>query len=445
VFYLTRILIRNCKLYLTESFIEASIVIDNGVVASITKNPPREGYDMVVDANHKPVIPGGIDIHAHVYDPDFEMNEDWRTGSLAAAYGGLTTLYDMPLRTLTMTPDIVKKKIENAARNSFVNYGVIAGFVNQNNYKNIPKLAEMGIRGYKVFTARPFKPDEKAYPYILELISDVNGVAIIHAEDDAFIEYGEYRYSQQDDPTLYHEHRSGYAEASAIIRMGLLALEVEARIHIAHLSSREGLDAVRYVRSKGCKITVEVTPHHLYFTKEKASTYKSYLKVAPTLKTSMDVEALWKGLSTGEIDVYASDNAPAPRDLKEKNIWEAWGGVPNLEVMIPFLYTYGVRTGRISFNRMIDAACRNPAKIMGIYPVKGEICIGCDADIVVIDTENPRVYNASEHHHKVDWSPWDKFEFYGTPIHVFVNGEPLIIDREIVGKPGIGKYVGRLK
>ena len=440
---MTSILVKNAKLWMGGSFVEAYIVIEDGVIASISKSKPKGRYDEVIDAKHQPVIPGGIDIHAHVYDPEYTANEDWETGSLAALYGGITTLYDMPLRLYVDTRDMVRKKIEEASKHSYVNYGVIAGFFNESNYKRIPELAEEGVKGYKVFTARPYKPVETAYPYIFDRVANVNGVVIVHAEDDAFIEYGEYRFREQDDPVAYHQHRTPYAEVSAIIRLGLLASEVGVHIHIAHLSSRDGLEAVKYVREKGARITVEVTPHHLYFTYEDAASYKSYLKVAPTLKSREDVEALWRGLARGVINAFVSDNAPAPRELKEVGIWDAWGGIPNLEIMIPFLYTFGVRGLRISFERFVEVTSRNPARIMGIYPEKGEICVGCDADLVVINADKPRKYRASEHHHKVDWSPWEGLEFYGTPLHVLVNGEPMIIDGELVGKPGKGKYVGR--
>ena len=214
-----------------------------------------------------------------------------------------------------------------------------------------------------------------------------------------------------------------------------------SNLHIAHLSSGEGVKAIRYVRNLGLDVTVETCPHYLYFTREDAEKYGTYLKLAPTLKSSMDREALWRALANGEIDAYASDNAPAPREEKEKDIWEAWGGIPNLEIMGPFLFTYGVLKRITSFDRFLDVFSRNPARIMGIYPEKGELAIGSDADLVIIDTRKPRLISATTHHHKVDWTPWEGLELYGAPIHVLVNGYPIILDGEIVGKPGKGKFV----
>ena len=434
------ILIRNAKILVGDEFTEAYVLVEDGIVKAISKTKPGEA-DQEIDAYHQPLIPGGIDMHAHVYDPEYRDNEDWRTGSLAALYGGITTIYDMPLRLFVDTKSAVQEKIREASRNSYVNYGIIAGFFNENNYKRIIELAEEGIRGYKVFTTRPFKPDELYYPVILETIANVNGVAVIHAEDDALVAYGEAKYRVQNDPLAWHLHRTGYAEASAILRIGYIALDVGAHVHIAHLSSKEGVEAIALLKRKKARITSEVCPHHLYFTRRDVDRYGSYLKVAPTIKSSEDREELWNALSEGLIEAYASDNAPAPRELKEADVWSAWSGIPSLEVMIPFLYTYGVLQRRISFQRFIDVTSRNPARIMGIYPSKGELCVGCDADLVVIDTRKPVKYSSTKHHHKVDWSPWDGLYFYGTPIHVVINGELMLKDRELVGEPGKAKYV----
>lgn len=436
------LLIKNALIVYSDEVLEANIFIENGVIRSVSRIAEPKA-DEVVNADHRLAISGGIDIHAHVYDPNHLDHEDWRTGSLAAAYGGLTTIYDMPLRTIVDNKDVLKNKIEAASKESYINYGIIGGFINEKNIDSIPILAENGVSSYKIFTTKPFKPDETYYGVIFEKISSVNGVAIIHAEDDSLVYYGERHYREYDDPVSYHLHRSPYAEAAAIIRVGYVAHEVGARIHIAHLSSGEGVEALKWLKNKGFKLTAETCPHYLYFTRDDVDKHGSLLKVAPTLKTPYDREALWNALENGVIDVYASDNAPSPRSLKMKNIWEAWGGIPNLEIMVPFLYTYGVLKRRISLERMIDLVSRNPAKVMGIYPWKGELCIGCDADIVIIDTGKPIAYRSEKHHHKVDWSPWDGVEFYGIPLHVIVNGEIMIKDRELIGKPGRGKFVQR--
>ncbi|WP_440059321.1 dihydroorotase [Thermogladius sp. 4427co] len=436
------ILIKNAKLYVDKHFVEANILIEEGKIASISRK--EFVADKIIDAEGQPVIPGGIDVHAHVYDPEYTQNEDWRSGSLAAVFGGITTLIDMPLRVYVDNVEILRRKIEEAKRNSYVNYGVTGGFINGKNKDSIPRLANAGVKTFKVFTARPFKADDYDIPAIFETISNVNGVAIVHAEDDPLIEQGEKKYKGFDNPLYYHYHRSDSAEALAILKVGFYAAEANTSLHIAHLSSAKGLEAVNFLRRFYSRITVETCPHYLYFTREDASRLGNYVKVAPTLKTAADRDALWKGLENGSINIYASDNAPAPRSEKEKDAWSAWGGIPNLEIMVPFLYTFGVEGRRISFDTFVRVASSNPAKLLGIYPMKGEIAIGSDADIVVLETRKPRRITASTHHHKVDWTPWEGLELKGHPLYTLVNGVLIIEKGELVGEPGSGKYIGDL-
>jgi dihydroorotase (multifunctional complex type) len=363
---------------------------------------------------------------------------------LAGAYGGITTLIDMPLRVYVDNLDVLRKKIEEAKKNSYVNYGVTGGFVNGRNKDAVTLLAREGVKTFKVFTARPFRAEDHDIPDIFEQISNVNGVAIVHAEDDALIELGERKYRSFDNPLYYHLHRTDNAEALAILKVGFYAYETNTQLHIAHLSSAKGLEAVTFVRRYYGRVTVETCPHYLYFTRDDTLRLGNYIKVAPTLKTQVDRESLWRGLDTGAIDVYASDNAPAPRPEKEKDAWSAWGGIPNLEIMMPFLYTFGVEGRRITFETFVNVTSRNPSRVLGLYPVKGELAVGSDGDIVVLETRKPRRISASTHHHKVDWTPWEGLELKGHPLHLLVNGSVLIEKGELVGEPGRGVYVGNI-
>ncbi|ADV64823.1 dihydroorotase [Desulfurococcus mucosus] len=437
------LLIKNAGIPLSSGdIVEANIYVEDGVITYVGKREAQA--DEVLDAGGRITVPGGIDIHAHIYDQAYAGNEDWETGSLAAAFGGLTTVVDMPLRTIVDNERVLEEKLEEARRNSYLNYGVIGGFINEKNYTVIPELARRGVRLFKFFTCRPFKISDDALPEAFEHVAIANGVAVVHAEDEALIGYWERKLSTQNTITAYHSSRTGSTEASAIYRVGYIGLDVGARVHIAHLSSREGVEAVANLKKK-TSITSEVTPHHLFFTREDSARFGAYLKVAPTLKSIEDRDALWRGLEAGVIDAYVSDNAPAPRSMKEVNVWEAWGGVPNLEVMMPFLFTYGVLQRRLSLARFIEVTARNPARILGVYPLKGELAVGSHADIVVLETGSPRKITASTHHHKVDWTPWEGMELYGHPYHLIVNGSVLIEGRELVGKKGLGIYIGELK
>jgi len=440
---LSSLLIRNAGIPLpTGDIVSGNIYVEDGVITYIGRRDAEA--DTIIDAGGRIAIPGGIDIHAHVYDQAYLENEDWETGSLAAAFGGLTTIVDMPLRTFVDNVKVLEEKLEAARRDSYINYGVTGGFITEKNYKIIPELAARGVKTFKFFTCRPFRISDEALPEALEQVTVANAVAVVHAEDDSLIGYWERKLSTQNSIVAYHSSRTGGTEASAVYRVGYAGLETGARIHIAHLSSREGVDAVAYFKRRAF-MTSEVTPHHLFFTRDDTARFGAYLKVAPTIKTSEDREALWRGLATGIIDAYVSDNAPAPRRLKEVNVWEAWGGIPNLEVMIPFLFTYGVLQKRLSLTRFIEVTSRNPARILGIYPLKGELAVGSHADIVILETGKPRKISASTHHHKVDWTPWEGMELYGYPYYLLVNGDIIIEKNELTGSKGRGIYIGNLK
>ncbi|MEZ0394013.1 MAG: dihydroorotase family protein [Desulfurococcaceae archaeon] len=438
-----RLLVRNVKVVVGDAVVAANVLVEDDRIAYVGKLESEA--DEVIDGEGQLAVPGGIDVHAHVYDPDprYLRNEDWSSGSLAAAFGGLTTIVDMPLRTYVDNVEVLRKKVEEAAKNSYVNFGVTGGFMNESNVGAVYELYREGVRTFKAFTARPFRADDYAMVKVLEAVAEVGGVAIIHAEDDALIELGEQKYKDRKDPLAYHLHRTGSAEASALFKVGLYGKEVGARVHIAHMSSSEGVEALRLLARLGARVTAEVCPHHLFFTRDDVHRLGNYIKVAPTLKSTADRDALWRGLADGTIGLYASDNAPAPKEEKEKDPWSAWGGIPNLEIMLPFLYTYGVRDRRIDLWTFTNVTSRNPARLLGIYPERGEIAPNSVADLAILETRRPRKISASTHHHKVDWTPWEGLELYGWPLHLIVNGRPIIVGGELVGKPGNGRFVTR--
>lgn len=437
------LLLKNARIPLYGGIVEGSIYIENGLIQSITRIP-RQDASEVIDVEGRLVLPGGIDLHAHVYDPEYVENEDWETGSLAAAYGGITTLVDMPLRIHVDKVEVLERKISEARVKSYVNYGVTGGFVKRENIGSIRELRKRGVKTFKFFTCRPFKIEDEAIGLALREIRSNDAVGVFHAEEDGLINYWETVYRGRDDIVSYHSSRTSATEAAAILRIGMYALDIGVHVHIAHLSSRLGLESIKWLRQQGVKVTSEVCPHHLYFTREDSKIHGNYLKLAPTLKSREDVEALWNGLSSGWIEAYVSDNAPAPRNMKEVDVWSAWGGIPNLEIMGPFLYTHGVLGRRISIERFIDVFSRNPAKILGVYPYIGELNIGSRADLYILETKTPRKITGSSHHHKVDWTPWEGMEFYGFSHYLIVGGRIIIEKGELVGKPGSGLYIGEL-
>jgi len=440
-----RVVVKEALLYVDGELIEGGIVASDGVIEAVVKDPSKyiQVADVVINASRRLTIPGGIDLHAHIYDPEYLHHEDWRSGSIAAAFGGVTTVFDMPLRLFVDSVEKLKIKVEAGLRDSFVNFGVHAGMIRDENYESINELYSSGVIGYKIYMAGEWRPSDRALIEILERVSSIDGVAIVHAEDDQLISYGLRRTSGRRDALAYHESRSDVAEASSIAKAGFYSMETGAHVHIAHLSSKLGSLTVESLWSMGAMITAETCPHYLFFTRDDVKKYGNYIKVSPSLKTPEDVEWLWMSLSRGVIDAVASDHAPSTVEEKEvQDPWSAWGGMPVIETMIPFIYTYGVKMGRIDYGKFIEVTSINPARIARLYPRKGALTPGSDADIVVLDVEKERVVKAGELHYKVGWSPFEGLRLTGWPCHVVVSGKPVVIDGELVGEPGSGSFVG---
>ncbi len=439
------LLLKNVKIYGGDGvFLDANIVVEDGNIEAIVKDYKKYlgKVDEVIDGRGYPVIPGGIDVHAHIYDPDYTHHEDWETGTLSAVYGGITTVFDMPLRMFVDDVDKLKLKIDDGLKHAYINFGIHAGMMKDENLHNIPSLAREGVIGYKVFTLKPWGASDKAILEIMNLVKEFDGVVIVHAEDDALIDLGIERVKHRHDPLAHHEARSDLAEAVAVTKVGWYAKTVGAHVHIAHVTSKIEAETISFLKSHGVRITAETCPQYLYFTREDVKRLGNYLKCAPSLKTREDVLGLWKALADGVIDAIASDHAPSPREEKEVDVWDAWGGLPVIELIIPLAYTFGVKKNILSFDRFIEVVSTNPAKITRLYPRKGVLTPGSDADIVVLSTSECKAVKAEELHHKVDWNPFEGVEMCGWPLHVIVNGKPVIVDKELVGKPGLGEYVG---
>ncbi len=424
---------------------EAVIVVEDGILTSISKTYKPSNYDVLIHGDKLIAIPGGIDIHAHVYDPDYTHHEDFRNGSIAAAYGGLTTFYDMPLRMYVEDVKTLRVKKEAGLKDSLINFSVIAGMMNEDNVGMVKELRSEGVKAFKLFTCKPFKPRKEST--LVKVIYEVNrnqGLTMIHSEDDSLMDYliSKFRSEGRNDPLAHHESRPPEVEATAIRKVVSIAHYLNARIHIVHVSSALGAEEVKNAKVRGVKLTAETCPHYLYFTRKDVGRWGNYLKMNPALKSMSDVKALWKALSYGTIDAVTSDHAPSPKCEKEVDVWSAWGGIPGLETMLPLIYTLGFRKlGFLSLKRFIEVTSENPARIMGIYPRKGSLSVGADADIALIDPDHCIKVKGEELHYKVGWTPYEGLELCGWPKYVIVNGELLIQDRELNEKAKPGKYL----
>jgi allantoinase len=240
------------------------------------------------------------------------------------------------------------------------------------------------------------------------------------------------------------EWKPNAVEERAIKKIIGFAHDLRARLHISHVSTFQAVNLVRKAKRKHVNITAETCPHYLTFTGKDVKRLGPYLKMNPSLKSVHDLQALWKGLEDGTVDLVTSEHAPGERSEKEigwEDIWKAWGGVPAIETMLPVLLSEGVNKSRISMSKLQKVCCENPARVFGLFPKKGTIRKGSDADLVIVDLKAKRKVRGSDLHYKVGWTPYEGWRLQGWPQMTMRRGSVVFEEGQILAKPGEGKFL----
>jgi len=441
------LVIRNARFVLPEGIIVGELAVDGGVIREISRVGLPKG-EREIDAKGRLVIPGVVDVHVHLYDPRYARREDFQHGTAAAAAGGVTTVIVMPLDSPMTTPEQVKKIIGVGRRRSIVDFSVHAGNMTAESAEHIHTLTSMGIKSFKMFTCAPYGLDEATMEKLMSVVAGVGGTTFVHAEDEEVIRRQTERLlgEGRKDPLAHAESRPNEAEERAVKRVLELAARTGCNLHLAHITTKQGVEALAHAREKHLRVTAETCPHYLIFTKEDMLEHKAYLKMNPPLKSGEDREALWRGLSNGVIDILATDHAPGTRREKEvgkKDIWAAQAGIPGVETLLPLMLSEGVSKGRLTLERLVDALCTRPAHIFGLSPKKGEIREGSDADLVILDLDRGTTITAEKLHYKVGWTPFEGMRVKGVPVMTISRGEVVAEEGEVLGKAGRGQFLAR--
>ncbi len=437
--------IRNARLVLPEGIVRGELSIDEGRITEIAVSGLAKG-DREVDAKDKIVMPGVIDAHVHFYDRNYLHREDFRSGSTAAAAGGVTSAIVMPLDTPTFTPRTIKNVIEAGQKDSLIDFALHAGNMTVDSIKYVSKVAALGVKSFKAFTCAPYRMDYDAIKELMAAVNGVDGVTFVHAEDDDILRDRTQRILKEGrkDPCAHSDARPSEAEEKATKKVLELCKRVRCKLHLAHITTRKGCEAIKDAKEKRLPVSAEASTHHLVFTRDDISRLGPFLKVSPGLKTSEDRAALWEALASGVIDIVATDHAPGTRKEKEvgwKDIWKAQIGAPGVETLLPIMLTEGVARGRLTLERMVDVICAKPAQIFGLYPRKGVIREGSDADLVILGLRKEAIISARELHYKVGWTPYEGMKVKGMPTMTICRGVVLVEDGNIVGKPEHGQFL----
>ena len=411
-----------------------------------------------VDARGLLVLPGGLDMHVHLEATDADRSQprwadDFASGSHAAAAGGITTIGDMVFPEPGETPPPSLARVAaDAARVTVVDVVLHPVLLDPRPevIAEIPALAEAGHTSIKVFTVMP-EFDARAGDFLraLEAAGRHGVLTMAHCEDSALVEHATASSVEAGRAGLEHyaDTRTAGSESAAVARMIAFADAARAPLYIVHLGSAAGLTEARGARARGVPVSVETRPIYLHFTREAFARPDGPLYVGePPLGSAADSDALWNGLAAGHVHTCCTDHAPWTREHKMDptlTVATARPGVADLQTMLPMLFDRGVRTGRLSRQRFVQVTSTNAAKLFGMFPRKGTIAVGSDADLVLWDPELTRTYDGATGFSRAGHSLHDGWTTTGWPVTTLVRGEVVWDGIQISALPGHGRLVPR--
>jgi dihydropyrimidinase len=435
---------------------ECDVGISGGVISQLGGAPRGQRY---LDASGALVLPGGIDMHVHLSSPERSAPgepawvDDFASGSAAAIAGGVTTIGNMSFPALGESlRQAVERDLASAGADSAVDfvlhpimYDHIPGALEE-----IPALSEAGHTSLKLFmTSSGFDSHADEMVEAVRAAGQHGMLTLIHCEDGALIRFTceQLLAAGKGGLSDWAASRPVAAERGAVERAVSICEVTGSPIYVVHLSSEAALDAARRGRARGLPVYVETRPLYLYLTGAALAEPQGGRYIgAPPLREDGDVAALWSGLADGSVDTLGSDHAPW--ELRHKvdetlDVTNARQGVADLETMLPMLFSAGVRTGRISLARFIALTSANPARLFGLYPRKGTIAVGSDADLVVLDPQLARTVDGRSMRSKAGYSAYDGQEVTGWPRFTISRGDVVLEDGEDTARPGRGLWLRR--
>lgn len=416
--------------FVNGAFQQCCIGVDDGKITSIKKILSGE---KTYRFSKKILFPAGIDVHVHFRDPGMTHKETFQTGSTAALSGGISCVFDMP-NTLPQTISLstIKDKLDHASRTSLVDFGVHAGITNTtiDKIKVLSKLAD-GFKVYLGNTTNALLLSMSNIPSALKQVEGTGKPVLFHAEDPICLKRNSKKEMNLKD---HYTSRPSSCETQAIEAILKHVANFNVPSHFCHVSS---VESVELLKNKPTNVTFGITPHHSLLCIDALNGVDARYKVNPPLRSIDQRDGLFQTICTGSSDLLESDHAPHTLDDKNGEFSDAPSGVPGVETMMPLFVYYAVKE-KLSFSRLFDLLCKNPARLMDIQ--KGSLEVGFDGDIAVFDIRNITDISVENLHSKAGWSPFEGFPAI-FPTDVFIRGERLIEGGECIGKPGFGRHI----
>jgi len=442
------LVIHNGKIVSPDTVIEASIAIKDGRVLAVGDMEAMPVAKEMFDATGLHILPGAIDVHVHFRDPGYPHKEDWESGTAAAAFGGVTTVFDMP-NTIppTGTAEILAAKHAIAASKAHVDFGLY-GLLGDDTIEHVPALVEGGVIGFKCYMGNTFgkipSPSTGAMLEAFEVVAPTGKRISLHAETNDIMERRQQRLMAAgiNDPFAHLAARPPVVAIEAVSRAAILSEWTGARIHVLHISSADELRPLSEAKARGVDITGETCPHYLLLSTEDYHRVPGIITVNPPVREKRNQDPIWAALLDGAIDMIATDHAPhTPEEKTRNDIWTVDCGFPGVETQMPLMLTE-VNAGRMSISDYVRMSSYNPARIWALFPHKGSLQPGADADIAMVDLGREHTIRDAEIQSRSKISPWDGRRIKGLPVHTLVRGRFVMKDRKLVaGTKGWGQSV----
>ena len=456
------VLITESHVILPQGILNKNIIIDDGKVVGFTNDTPS--CDKKIDGKGLVSIPGPIDTHVHygVYSP---IDRAAVTESHAAAIGGITTMMRM-LRLGDSYQKSLDSQLLASANSHYVDYSIHASIFNKQQVDEMKFCVEKGITSFKLYmnlgsdvghvymdmnpgnsTLREAKVEvnQEIVQSVVENAAKLGCPVLVHAEDYESCSCGikNAKEKKKNGLSAWSESRSPESEVKAIQTVSKFAKNSDCTLYFAHIGSMRALEQIQQERKNGTKIFVETCPHYLTLSYEKQDGYLA--KVMPPIRTSSDVSSVWQAIMENQVDTIGTDHVANCLEMKlgGEDVWSALAGFPSIGTALPIILSEGVNKDRISLDKLIKLTSVNAAKIFGMYPKKGSLEKGSDADITLIDLKKEMKVTSDLFGGFSDYIVYEGWNLKGWPVKTIVRGELVAEDFEVIGKPGFGKLVDR--
>lgn len=444
------LLIKNARIAAPEGVYEGCVYVEEGRIAAVAEKAGA-GAGREIDAEGRFLLPGMVDEHVHMMDPGFTDREDWTTGTRAAARGGVTTVIDHHRsEPLVYTREILEEKTAYVASRAVVDFGQLGG-LDVDNLEHLRPMWEGGALGFKGFMCELHGVPDLSEGVLLSVMREAasfGATVMLHCESDSILKKAKERVDAEGrtDYMCISAWRNPESEYVATLDAVALAELTGCRVLVAHVSQPALLEAIRAARGRGADIYAESCPQYFYLDHSHLEELGPFVKFTPVIRSPETREGMREALGRGMVDTIGTDHCPFPRGRKEdgvENIHEAPFGIPGVETTTRLMLN-AVNEGLLTLGQVVSVCCERPARVFNLYPRKGSIRPGADADFMLVDMDREETLRDADVVSKCGWTPFDGWKVKGAPVMTISRGEVVMEDGEVPGEAGRGRAVSRV-